>query len=87
MSMFKCHCCHRRIQLQAPTPVGGVVVTLSSIDTAAASVQASIKIPAGQSSGTFTVKSHVVAATTTATITASSGGTGEVAVLTVNPGG
>jgi len=60
-------------------------VTLSSGNTAAATVPASVTVAVGATSANFTVTSHAVATTTTANISATlNGGTGS-AVLTVTP--
>jgi hypothetical protein len=59
-------------------------VTLAS-NNAAATVPASVIVPAGSSSRTFTVSTTQVQATTTAVITASLNGTSRSATLTINP--
>jgi phosphopantothenoylcysteine synthetase/decarboxylase len=59
-------------------------VTLAS-NNAAATVPASVVIPAGSSSRTFTVSTTQVQATTTAVVTASLNGTSRSATLTINP--
>ena len=73
--------------LTAAAPTGGAVVTLSSNNTTAATVPASITIPAGSTSGTFTVTSNTVTASTSVTITGSYGGATRTGTLTVNPQG
>jgi hypothetical protein len=71
------------------TPATGTVtqrtVTLSSSNTAAATVPASVTVAIGATSANFTVTSHVVVTTTTATIGATLNGGGQNAVLTVTP--
>src|SRR5208283_2438223 len=75
------------VTLSAVAPPSGAVVTLSSNNTAAASVPASVSIAAGASSATFTVTTSSVAATTSVTISASYGGATATAVLSVQTGG
>ncbi len=67
-----------------PAPTGGVVVSLSSGDSAVVSVPSSVTIPAGSTSATFSVLSGSVTTATGVTITASSA-TPASSVLTVNP--
>ena len=68
-------------------PAGGLVVTLSSSNTAVATVPASVTIAAGASSASFTVSTSAGTATRTATITGSAGGATQSAVLTSNASG
>ena len=69
-----------------PTAIGGsTTVTLASSNTAAATVPASVVIPAGATSATFSITTASVAAAQTATITASLNGSSRTATLTVNP--
>ncbi|HMG97376.1 MAG TPA: SBBP repeat-containing protein [Gaiellales bacterium] len=63
------------------------VVSLSSSNTAVASVPASVTVPTGGFTGTFTITTSAVAASTTVTITASYNGTSRTAPLTVTPAG
>jgi hypothetical protein len=63
------------------------VVSLSSSNTAVASVPASVTVPTGGFTGTFTITTFAVAASTTVTITASYNGTSRTAPLTVTPAG
>jgi hypothetical protein len=72
------------VTLSGPAPTGGMVVKLSS-NQSAATVPASVTIAAGGSHATFAVKTVAVAATTVATITASLNGVSDSAKLTVNP--
>ncbi len=60
-------------------------VALASNDSSAASVPATVFVPAGQKAGTFTVDHHDVAATHSVTITASKPNTSATATLTVTP--
>src|SRR5712692_1623953 len=71
------------VTLNAAAPSGGAVVTLTSSNTAAATVPASITIAAGSTSGTFTATTAGVSAATNVTITASYAGTTQTATLTV----
>jgi len=73
--------------LTGAAPAGGQVVTLSSSNTAVATVPASVTIAPGASSGTFTITTMAVAASTTVTISATSGGVTRTAVLSVAPAG
>src|SRR2546426_8255607 len=70
--------------LDGPAPAGGAQVTLSSDNTAAATVPASVTVPAGATSAPFTVTTSAVAASTSATITASYSGVTRTATLIVN---
>jgi hypothetical protein len=71
------------VTLDGPAFAGGATVALSSNDTAV-SVPATVTVPQGGTSATFTITTSPVAATRTATIRASYGNT-RVATLTVNP--
>lgn len=73
------------IVLTSPAPSGGVTVILTSSRPQIASVPASIFVPAGASSQTFSVTTHPVAAPFTMTLTASGGGLTRTAALTVQP--
>lgn len=72
------------VTLGTPAGVGGVVVTLSSNNTAAASVPSRAVVAAGAVSAAFSVTTSAVATPTTVTITATSG-TSVSAPITVNP--
>ena len=61
------------LTLSGAAPSGGVPVTISSSDGAAA-VPASLTVSAGSSTATFTIQTRVVAADTNATITVTVGG-------------
>jgi hypothetical protein len=74
------------VTLSGPAPSGGAVVSLSSNNTNAARVPASVTVAAGATSASFTVSTSAVSATTTVTITAVYAGTTRTASLTVNPG-
>ena len=70
------------VTLSAPAPAGGAVITLSS-NNGAASVPASILIPAGASSASFTVNTSIVLISTSATISGHYGGATRTATLAV----
>jgi acetyl esterase/lipase len=72
------------VQLSGPALSIGATVSLTSNDTSTATVPASITIPAGASSGTFTVTTYSVAAPKTVQITAARRGVTRTAALTVN---
>jgi FG-GAP-like repeat len=71
--------------LTSAAPSGGAVVTLSSSNTSAATVPASVTVPAGAFSATFTVSTASVTASTSATITGAFGGVTRSSTLTVTP--
>jgi hypothetical protein len=75
------------VTLTAPAPAGGSFVGISSNNTVVATVSGSITIPAGATTGTFTVTSHPVAATDFAAISATANQGTQTAVLTVTPSG
>lgn len=70
-----------------PAPASGVQVTLTSSNPAAASFPAgaTLTIPAGATSATFTVSTSVVAAAGLVTITASANGVNQLASFNVVP--
>jgi hypothetical protein len=72
--------------LTAVAPSGGLAVALSS-NNAAAWVPASVLVPAGATSATFTVTTSAATTSTPVTITASAGGVVQTTTLTVNPPG
>jgi hypothetical protein len=71
--------------LTSAAPSGGAVVTLSSSNTSAATVPASVTVPAGAFSATFVVSTASVAASTSLTIGGAFGGATRSATLTVTP--
>ncbi len=73
------------VSLAEPAPVGGVVVTLTSDTPSVASVPASITIPQGATSGTFTVTTVIVGGDTSVWIDASYGSVLQHVNLTVRP--
>jgi len=70
------------ITLNQPAPSGGAVVSLTS-NNAAAAVPASIIVAAGSTSGSFTIDTTAVAASTPVTISATWNGTTQSVTLTV----
>src|SRR5205085_11078694 len=73
------------VTLNGPAPSGGQIVTLTSSNTAAATVPASITVAAGAMSATFTVSTTAVKNATTSTITATCNSGSAFATLTINP--
>lgn len=71
------------VRLSAAAPSGGAVVALNSSNTAAATVPASVTVPAGASSATFTVTTKSVTANTAVTLYAAYRGLTRTATLTV----
>jgi trimeric autotransporter adhesin len=70
--------------LTSPAPSGGAVVTLSSSNTSAATVPASVTVNAGATTATFTVTTSAVASDASVTISGNYGFITETASLTVN---
>ena len=73
------------VGLAAPAPSGGATVTLSSSNPAVATVPASVLVPAGSTSATFTVNTSSVSSTTLVNISATYNSTTSVAALAVVP--
>jgi hypothetical protein len=71
------------VTLNGVAPSGGLIVNLSSSNTAAAQVPASVTVQAGASSAVFTITTANVSATT-ADITASYSGSSKMATLTIS---
>jgi hypothetical protein len=71
------------VMLTAAAPAGGFAVSLSSNDTAGASVPPNVTVAAGSTTANFTVTTVAVASTTSVTITATAGGTTRTAALSV----
>ncbi len=71
------------VTLSGPAPSGGAVITLSSSNTSAATVPASVTVSAGQTGRTFTVSTQRRSSTTTVNISATYGGVTKTAGLTV----
>lgn len=72
------------VALTGPAPAGGTIVTLAS-NKKAAKVPASVTIPEGATSASFTVNTKVVLLKKVVTISASSGGVTKTAKLTILP--
>ncbi|HTF26536.1 MAG TPA: S8 family serine peptidase, partial [Candidatus Limnocylindria bacterium] len=73
------------VSLSGPAPSGGAAVSLSSDNTTAATVPASVTVTAGASSATFTVSTSSVTTSTSVNISASYAGVTKTASLTVLP--
>jgi hypothetical protein len=73
------------VTLTAAAHAGGMVVTLASNNTAAATVPATVTVAAGATTATFTVTTKAVTASTAVAISAAAGGVTKSATLTVNP--
>ena len=71
--------------LSGPAPLGGAVVSLSSDNTSAATVPASVTVAAGAASATFTIATVPVSSATIARISGLFGGVTRSTNLTVNP--
>lgn len=74
-----------KVTLSAPAPTGGAVISLSSSNTAVAGVPATVTVPAGSTSASFSVATNTVSAVSTVTISATFAGVTKSAALTVNP--
>ena len=73
------------VTLECPAAPWNIVVTLSSSNTAVANTVPSLRIPAGSSTGTFTVTTADVSAVSYANIRATANGVWKAVRLTVNP--
>ncbi len=73
------------ISLNDRAPIGGAAVSLSSSNTSAATVPATVTVPAGLSSMTFNIPTSVVTASTITTLSATYAGHTEIANLTAVP--
>jgi hypothetical protein len=71
------------VTLTSAAPSGGLVVSLSSNNTAAATVPASVTVPAGFTSTTFTVSTNSLTNSQSSTIIASAGGITKSSTITV----
>jgi hypothetical protein len=76
-----------RVTLGQAAPAGGAVVTLTSNNINAATVPASVTVPANATTATFAIATKAVAAVTAVTIRATYSGVNKTAALTVNPAG
>jgi hypothetical protein len=72
-----------QVQLTAPARTGGAIVTLSSSNTAAATVPASVTVPAGTQAASFAVSTRSVPADANVTVTAAFDGVTRTAALIV----
>ncbi len=72
-----------KVTLSAPAAAAGAVISLSSSNTAVAGVPATVTIPAGSTSASFSVSTNAVSATAAATISATFAGVAKTAALTV----
>jgi hypothetical protein len=72
------------IVINSAAPTGGVVVNLSTSNTAVAQVPATVTIPAGATSAVFTITTSVIASQSSVTIIATRGAVQETAPLTVD---
>jgi len=75
-----------QVTLSGAAPPGGVVVSLSSSNTNAATVPSTVSIPPGQTKGTFIVSHSKVTTQTSVTLTATLNGASATATLTVTAG-
>ena len=73
------------VTLSVPALSGGATVTLTSSDTAAAQVPASVVVAAAASSATFTITTSSVSSSTSSVISASYNSSTQTATLTVTP--
>jgi hypothetical protein len=71
------------VTLTSAAPSGGFAVSLSSNNTAAATVPPSVTVPAGSTSATFTVSTNTVTNSTSSTIIATAGGVTRSSTITV----
>ena len=74
---------HGTVTLSGPALSGGATVTLTSSNTAAAQVPASVVVPAAATSATFTITTSVVSSSTSSTISASYNSSTRTATLAV----
>ncbi len=75
------------VTLGAAAPAGGAIVTLASNNLNAATVPATVTVPANATTVNFAVTTKAVTAVTAVTITATYNGVPKTATLTVNPAG
>lgn len=73
------------VQLSTPAPNGGEVITLTSSNPKVASMPATLRIPGGQAEKSFVIGPHQVTSSTAVTLSATIGGQGASAPLTVDP--
>ena len=75
------------VTLTGAAPAGGLAVSLTSSNTAVATVPASVTVAAGANSATFSASTTTVTSTTPVTITAVAGSVTRTSGLTVNAAG
>ena len=75
---------HGKVTLSGAAPTGGATVTLTSSNTAAAQVPASVTVAAGATTTTFSVTTSSVTSSTSVTLSGSYNGSVKTASLTVN---
>lgn len=73
------------ITLSSPAPAGGATISLSSSSTAVATVPKTVKVAAGKTTATFTVKTKAVTSSKSVTIKGTHYGVVRSAALTVTP--
>ncbi len=73
------------VTLNGPAPANGITVTLSSANTAVATVPASVTVPSGSTTATFAVSTKSVSSVTPVVISGSVTGGAQAATLTVSP--
>jgi hypothetical protein len=72
-----------QVTMSNPAPTGGALVSLSSDDTAVATVPATVAVPAGETTATFSVTTAPIELGSTANISAAYGGDTRSATLRV----
>jgi hypothetical protein len=72
-----------KVTLASAAPAGGLVVTLTSSNTAAAKAPASVTVSAGATTASFTVSTFVVSATKSVTLSAIANGLTKTCTLSV----
>jgi hypothetical protein len=73
------------VQLTTPAPRGGASITLASSNPAAASIPASVKVPAGHAQASFRIQPRQIAQPDAVTLSATLGDQAATAPLTVAP--
>jgi hypothetical protein len=73
-----------RVTVDVPAPAGGMLVTLQN-GNGAATLPASVLVPAGQTTATFKFSGKPVASAVTGNVIATGGGTSVTRALTVGP--
>jgi hypothetical protein len=73
------------VRIDVAAPAAGVVVSLSSTNTARATVPASVTVPAGKVTASFTVKTYAVTSNSTVAIRATYNGVMKSVTVTLTP--